>query len=210
MGSFDNLSAMEPWTTRFSDSWFSDAFSRETETITQALQISMSDPPADGVGGFPMVGPVFVPDSVSGPTASCGSENETAGSKRLGVNGKAKKRRSRASKAASTTTYITADAAHFRQMVQQVTGFKLGGPVKSWSVLKPEPHRAPTHRPLKTGNLPTLDTSAFLLDQANQQPVVGPPTAPPQRTEEDGSCGSGFDFDYFSAFPILESWKAVV
>ncbi|VFQ67503.1 unnamed protein product [Cuscuta campestris] len=219
MASFDDLPALEPWGSRFPDSWISDVFSRETETITQALQKSMSDSPATAAAGFPPgffpdEAPVGTPGSASGATVSWGSENETAGSMRLGVKGKAKKRRSRASKAATTTTYITADAAHFRQMVQQVTGFKLGGPVMGGPVLKPEPHRATHRSPPPTGFLPTLDTSAFLLDQSKQPPPMGVagsrsslPPPPPPRMEGDGSFGSGFDFDYFSDFPILESWK---
>ncbi|CAH9069013.1 unnamed protein product [Cuscuta epithymum] len=230
MASSDNLAPLEPWASRFagfSDSWFSDAFSRETETLTQALQKSMSDAPEAVMEGFPFEAgmQIFKPEearvgtpcSASGPTVSGGSEYETAGSKRgsLGVTGKAKKRRSRASRGA-TTTYITADAANFRQMVQQVTGFKHGGPGQIGPILKPEPHRA-VNRPQPTGFFPALDTPSFMLEQSRQQQQTArvggsgsslPP--PPPRTAGESSCPAGIDFDYFSAFPILESWKTVV
>lgn len=229
--------ALEPWGVLRPgsvDPWFADVFSRETEALTKVLQKSMCDappPPAVELESFrgEMVLPVFKPEetavgtpSASGPTVSGGSENETAGSKRRGVggaNGKVKKRKSRASKR-STTTYITADAAHFRQMVQQVTGFKFGGaagqvPIAA-HILKPEPQRA-VQRLQPSGCLPTLDTSAFLLDQSKQAQTVDAATATPllhpatlipppaaPRMDGDASCASAFDLDFFSSFPTLE------
>ncbi|KAH1039737.1 hypothetical protein J1N35_041480 [Gossypium stocksii] len=54
--------------------------------------------------------------------------------------------------------FIKADVANFRQMVQQVTGVHFCNAQMSLSlILKPEHQRL--------GYLPTLDTSAFLLDQ---------------------------------------------
>ncbi|XP_019186901.1 PREDICTED: calmodulin-binding protein 25-like [Ipomoea nil] len=234
MASSENLMAMEPWGVfrpGFVDPWFADVFSGETEALTKVLQKSMSDAP---VAAAP---PVFKAEemlvvgtpSASGPTVSGGSENETAGSKRRSVgggaaNGKMKKRKSRAAKR-STTTYITADAAHFRQMVQQVTGFKFGGHLPVAPILKPEPQRAVQRLQPSGACLPTLDTSAFLLDQTKPQPqTVDPTTAtpllqppatlisppPPPRMEADVSCASAFDLDFFSSFPTLESWKTVM
>ncbi|KAE9465787.1 hypothetical protein C3L33_02290, partial [Rhododendron williamsianum] len=45
MASSDNLASMEPWTFRpaFADSWISEAFARDTETLTKALQKSLSN-----------------------------------------------------------------------------------------------------------------------------------------------------------------------
>nr|GLL24484.1 calmodulin-binding protein 25 [Ipomoea trifida] len=232
MASYDNLMTMEPWAFRsaFGDSWYSDVFARETDALTKVLQKSLSTPPqAAAAEGFPgeMVFSVAVPEmtpvqtpSASGPTGSGGSENETAGSKRrnVGPSGKITKRKSRAAKRA-TTTYITADAANFRQMVQQVTGVRFGGgggggklPVPP--ILKPEPHRAVNQLPPHTaGCLPTLDTSAFLLDQkqhfgSSPASLIRPTTltSPPPPTVTDGGV-TGFDFDAFSTFPTLESWN---
>lgn len=172
--------------------------------------------------GFPGFKTEVGTPSASVPTVSGGSENETAGSKRRRVGGgagKNKKRKPRASKRA-TTTYITADAAHFRQMVQQVTGFNFGSGGVGYAapaapVLKPEPQRA-VHRLQPSGCLPTLDTSAFLLDQNK---TVGPTAATsllPPATVSAAAAGmtppdaGGFDFDFFSNFPTLESWKTVV
>nr|GMD43067.1 calmodulin-binding protein 25-like [Ipomoea batatas]GMD46476.1 calmodulin-binding protein 25-like [Ipomoea batatas]GMD48065.1 calmodulin-binding protein 25-like [Ipomoea batatas] len=230
MASSENLmAAMEPWGVfrpGFVDPWFADVFSRETEALTKVLQKSMTEAPAAVLPVFKAEEMVAVgTPSASGPTVSGGSENETAGSKRRSVgggasNGKSKKRKSRAAKR-STTTYITADAAHFRQMVQQVTGFKFNGQLPVAPILKPEPQRAVQRLQPSGACLPTLDTSAFLLDQNKQtvgsttatpllQPaaLISPP--PPPRMEADASCASAFDLDFFSSFPTLESWKRVM
>ncbi|CAI9099401.1 OLC1v1036216C1 [Oldenlandia corymbosa var. corymbosa] len=229
MASSDNLVTMEPsWAFRptFADSWLTEAFARDTETLTRALQKSLSNH-SDNLSSE-MINPFYPPETTTAavhtPTVSGGStENETAASKRKnglgGVNGgKITKRKSRASKR-STTTFITADPANFRQMVQQVTGVRFGGngghllPATLTTVLKPEPHR-PVNR-IQSGCLPTLDTSAFLLDPSNQQPqghrsLVAPPqaTATPPATvvlPEGGSVG--FDFQSLCSFPTLESWN---
>lgn len=230
MASFDNLMTMEPWAFRsaFGDSWFSDVISRETDTLTKVLQKSLSTPPPPPAAErFPgeMVLPVATPvqtPSASGPAGSGGSENETAVSKRrsVGPSGKISKRKSRAAKRA-TTTYITADVANFRQMVQQVTGVRFcgggGGNPPVPHILKPEPHRAVNQLPPHTaGCLPTLDTSAFLLDHNNQKQemtalirrstMTSPPPQPQPETVCDGGV-TGFDFDSFSSFPTLESWN---
>ncbi|XP_015089208.1 calmodulin-binding protein 25 [Solanum pennellii] len=198
MASSDNLMTMEPWAFRsaFADSWFSDVYTRETETLTKVLQKS----------AFPE--PEMNPVQTSTGTNSGGSENETTGvsnrrSNKVRVNGKITKRKSRALRR-NTTTYITADVDNFREMVQQVTGARFGGdgqlPVAH--VLKPEPQRVVNR--LQPGCfLPTLDTSAFLLEQS-----VEPMPAQPQKAADvvvdGGSCG--FDGSSFSAFPTLESF----
>lgn len=196
--SSDNLMTMEPWAFRsaFADSWFSDVFTRETETLTKVLQKSV----------FPQL-PVPEKNPVqtstgSGRTVSGGSENEATGSNRrskVGVSGKISKRKSRPSRR-NTTTYITADVDNFRHMVQQVTGVRFGsdGQLPIAHVLKPEPQRV-VNRLLPDSCLPTLDTSAFLLDHATQQSMD--PT-PPDVVVDGGSCG----FDFSSCFPTLESF----
>lgn len=232
MASSDNLISLEPsWAFRptFADSWLTEALARDTETLTRALQKSLSNQ-SDNVSSE-MINPFYHPETtpVQTPSVSGGSENETAVSKRrssgVGVNGgKITKRKSRASKRA-TTTFITADPANFRQMVQQVTGVRFGGngQLPITTVLKPEPQRPPTR--IQSGCLPTLDTSAFLLDPAiNQQGhhlqvgpasglVVQPQVAvsiapPPPASALLADSGSvGFDFESFCSFPTLESWK---
>lgn len=241
MASSDNLLSMEAWAFRptFADSsWLSEAFARDTETLTKALQKSLSGQSDDNVSSD-MINPMYNKADMSPaqtPTASGGSENETAVSKRknaaaMGVNGggKISKRKPRASKR-TTTTFINADPANFRQMVQQVTGIRFGvnGQMPVAPVLKPEPQR-PVNR-IQTGCLPTLDTSAYLLDhpidQHEQNPLVSvsvsssppplviqPPLSvniPPTPTMLSDVGSAGFDFDSFCSFPTLEScWKVM-
>lgn len=216
MTSSENL---EPWNFRptLADSWLSEAFARDTDTLTRALQKSLSDN-SDFVTGddafYPLLNMVKpeTTSSLQTPSVS-GSDPETPAAKRRnGVsNGKITKRKSRASKR-STTTFITADPANFRQMVQQVTGVKFGaGQLPVSAVLKPEPQR--TFNRFQ-GCLPTLDTSAFLLD--HHQQVAGPTSTaiaqPGMGYTQPGLVaegGAGFDFESLSGFPTLESWKVM-
>lgn len=105
--------------------------------------------------------------------------------------------------------------------MQQVTGVRFGNaqlPVVP--VLKPEPHRPGNRLHAAPGGLPTLDTSAFLLDHQQQHmvvgatstsgPIVGPgPVSLLQSVAADGGPGAGLEFDTFSSFPTLESWKVM-
>lgn len=205
----DNLMTMEQWGFRstFNESWLTDMFSKETEALTKVLQKSF---PGEGHD-------VIQTPSPSGPAVSGGSDHSGASSKRRGSNNgggvsrKIVKRKPRASKRASTT-YITADVDSFRQMVQQVTGVGVYGngngqfPVSS--ILKPEARR-PVDRLQPVSCLPTLDTSAFLLDPTSS--FMQPPPLPamggsaavrqPSAVVVDG----GFGFDSFVDFPTLES-----
>ncbi|MCD7472454.1 hypothetical protein HAX54_013689 [Datura stramonium] len=206
MASSDNLMTMEPWAFRsaFADSWFSDVFTRETEALTKVLQKSVFPQVPE-----PETNPVQT-STGSGRTVSGGSENEAAGLKnrrsKVGVSGKISKRKSRASRR-NTTTYITADVDNFRHMVQQVTGVRFGGDglLPADHVLKPEPQRV-VNRHQPGSCLPTLDTSAFLLDHVTQQTMDPTPTmvpiTPPDVVVDGGSCG----FDFSSCFPTLESF----
>ncbi|KAK8649209.1 hypothetical protein V6N13_129943 [Hibiscus sabdariffa] len=187
--SLENLGSIESWAFRpsFADSWLSEAFSRDTQALTKALQHSISNPDS--------LSPALLNSSpLPTPTASnvSGSDPETTLKRHPALrpappSGKVSKskRKSRASKR-SQTTFIKADPTNFRQMVQQVTGVRFGN-----AQMSPSPILEP-HRP---GSLPTLDTSAFLLDQPQPSSVVA-------------NAGASSDCDSFPFFPTLESWKA--
>lgn len=222
MASSDNLASLDPWMLRstFADSWISEAFARDTETLTRALQKSISDhSDALACDTFsPFLNDLLKPETAQTPSVSgvSGSDPETTAlgpKRRIAIpgasGGKITKRKSRATKR-SQTTFITADPANFRQMVQQVTGVRLGHsqlPVNP--ILKPEPKR-PGNRLL--GCLPTLDTSEFMLDHHHQQ-VVGPGAATHggmtfQPVVGEGGA-TGLDFETLPSFPTLESWKVM-
>ncbi|GMI79608.1 hypothetical protein like AT3G56880 [Hibiscus trionum] len=182
MASSENQSSIETPTfhSTFADSWITEAFSRDNQALTIALQKSISDS---------LVNPV------AWPTPETSPKRQRTVFTPPSPTGKVSKRKPRASKR-SQTTFITADPANFRQMVQQVTGVGFGdGHMPVSPVLKPEPHR-PGNRLLNgagPGFLPTLDTSAVLLD--HQQSFSG------------AVVGSSLDCEIFPSFPTLESWK---
>uniref|UniRef100_A0A1D1Y307 Translation initiation factor IF-2 n=1 Tax=Anthurium amnicola TaxID=1678845 RepID=A0A1D1Y307_9ARAE len=212
----DNCSSLEPW----SFYSISDAFACETEAFTRALQMSFSSD-ADVLAAVVSGGasPLLL-TSDPGAASLSASDAEPAPKRArahpvlpVAPAGKISKRK-RPSKR-STTTYITADPANFRQMVQQVTGIRLGGAPHeaAESVLKPEPQR-PGGNPLLQGScLPTLDTSSFLLEQAAAAAWAPAAPSPPSHASSFGSSGlegAGFDLDpAFSCFPTLESWGAM-
>ncbi|XVF40858.1 hypothetical protein PTKIN_Ptkin01aG0150400 [Pterospermum kingtungense] len=226
MASSENMASIEPWTfrTSFADSWISEAFSRDTEALTRALQKSISNSFSNNDSLSPLlslINPTTSPTPTpTTPTASnvSGSDPETATKRQRTSNlpptGKVSKRKSRASKR-SQTTFITADPANFRLMVQQVTGVRFGQAQMPLSpILKPEPQRPGSRLPIGGGPgcLPTLDTSAFLLD--HQQPasvsVAETSLFPFQSSivaEGVASTGATLDSDTFPSFPTLESWK---
>jgi hypothetical protein len=260
MASSENLASLEPWNMmfrpNFPDFWLPEAYARDTETLTKALQKSLfnniDDTPTDtntddnSTNSFSM-NETFSSNSFNPftslietapptPTASnvSGSDPETAGATKRqrnlvpGATGKVSKRKTRASKR-SQTTFITADPANFRQMVQQVTGVRFGNSqVSMVPVLKPEPQRPGGRLLVGSGYLPTLDTSAFLLDHHQQQlqhhvvtgstsgSSTGPDFGPgpnlftqPMVGDVGVHSSSGLDFGTFSSFPTLESWKVV-
>lgn len=209
---------IEPWMFRsnLTDSWYPDAFARETESVlTKALQQSFFNQSEPMLQKLDYSNTPASVSTVTGSVSGSGSEPETPGSKRrvssgthLGVS--AKKRKSRASKK-SMTTFIQADPANFRQMVQQVTGVKFEGsgqmPVSN--VMKPEPVRQPFFNRLQ-GLLPTLDTSAYLLDHQNNNnnthsEAVTTGFSQPQSMYMSNEGSVGNDFYSFSSFPTLES-----
>ncbi|KAK9987010.1 hypothetical protein SO802_031961 [Lithocarpus litseifolius] len=239
----DNMASIESWNFRHSlaDTWITDALQKS---------ISSANPAALATDTLSPLLNLIKPDTTTSPTPtvsglSGGSDPDTPIPKRQrnaipvsGGVGKVSKRKSRASKR-SQTTFITADAANFRQMVQQVTGVRFGNAssVPMVPILKPEPQRPGNRLPGGGGGgacLPTLDTSAFLLDH-HQQQVVGSNSAAalaggagtglggsggPLSFGSNlghvsdgpggiGSFGGGFDFDSFTNFPTLESWKVM-
>ncbi|XP_017976009.1 PREDICTED: calmodulin-binding protein 25 [Theobroma cacao] len=239
MASSENLASIEPWTfrPRFADSWISEAFARDTETLTRALEKSISNSFTNPDSLSPLLNlinpntpptPTPTPTSTSTPAPTptpsasnvSGSDPETAPKRKRTTippptaTGKVSKRKPRACKR-SQTTFITADPANFRQMVQQVTGVRFGNAQMSLGpILKPEPQRPGSRLPNGAGPgcLPTLDTSAFLLDHQQQSSgaVVGSSLLPFQSSvvaEGVASAGATLDCDTFTSFPTLESWK---
>ncbi|KAK4432028.1 Calmodulin-binding protein 25 [Sesamum alatum] len=210
MASYDNLTTIEqPWSFRpafAADAWISDVFAKENDAITKALQNSFTSTTSE-VFSAGMVESLFAKPDVT-PTPSGGSENDAPVSKlhrrSLPPSGRVAKRKSRKSKRAATTTFISADPENFRQMVQQVTGVKFGGlnvqlPVAP--VWTPDPSN-----PVQLGGgLPTLDTSAFLLDGSASSTVYQPLAA----VGDGGAAATEHYFDSFCSFPTLESWKAM-
>lgn len=234
MTSSENLASIEAWPFRpaFADSWISDVFSRDTETLTRAIQKSISGANLDILQTdtvsplLNLIKPDTAPTTPTVSGLSGGSEPETAPKRQRNpippAGGKVSKRKSRASKK-SQTTFITADPANFRQMVQQVTGVRFGNAQAPLvPILKPEPQR-PCSRFPGPGCLPTLDTSAFLLDHRQQQVMgsnsgtgsltgvdgPGPLSFGPNMALADGGSVGGLDFDTFPSFPTLESWKVM-
>ncbi|WOL16368.1 calmodulin-binding protein 25-like [Canna indica] len=171
------------------------AFARENDAVTKALQMSLLS------GSFSSA-PASVPspDALSTATSSLllplagdpprRGDPPTGG--RIG-----KKRKCRASKR-SPTTYISADPANFRELVQQVTGPRPGD-AESGIPIPADPLPATAVQVQETCLLPTLDTSAFLVHRAS---LGGP--------RNDGLVGSSVlaDIDPFlvlPGFPTLDS-----
>ncbi|OAY73013.1 calmodulin-binding protein 25-like [Ananas comosus] len=157
------------------------AFARDNEALAGALRISPS------------------PDSASaGPElafpAPAGADPRGSNPVRLAPAGRIRKRKRRASRR-SPTTYISADPANFREMVQLVTGirFEPGSAV--------EPDRAGFEQSLL---LPALDSSAFSQpDRAGtDRPVAVDVSLGPGSIE-----GPVYGFDPTPCFPTLESWS---
>ncbi|XP_022983863.1 calmodulin-binding protein 25-like [Cucurbita maxima] len=237
MASSDNFpTVLDPWPFRstFQDPWNSDPFSRETQTLAKALHTSLLPSDSQSFSSFLHL---ISPESADPtPTVSAASDPDSAAPKRQTTTttttmtssipptrGKISKRKSRASKK-NHTTFITADPANFRQMVQQVTGVRFGNTqLQIPPVLKPEPQRPTVSFAVCGGasaGLPTLDTSAFLLNHHHHHQQqssgngsditgLGPLSfGPDLGLPNNDPIGS--DFDTFSSFPTLESWKAVI
>lgn len=210
MASSDNLASLEPWLFRStfpSNPWISDA-----EILTKSAGSGAGISPPDDTSLYDILSAVVdpIPTQDTRIGSGSGSEPETVASKRAGpgpgpASGRVGKRKPRASKK-NPTTYITADAANFRQMVQQVTGVRFPEaaqiPSAAAHVLKPEPQRIAGvgFGGRIQGRLPTLDTSAFMVGLAGASaPEIGC----------DGGGVAGLGFDDVACFPTLDSWKAL-
>ncbi|XP_047940260.1 calmodulin-binding protein 25-like [Salvia hispanica] len=197
MASYDHLLAEQPWSYRpaYPDTWLSDLFTMENETLTKALHTSISGAEISS-GMLHSVYSKADTTPVHTPTVSGVSENEALVSKQRRVapisGGRVAKRKARPSKRAATTTFYNADPENFMWMVQEVTGAKIGGSSASASaVSRPEPRRA-------ADGFPTLDTSAaFMLDASASYAAAA----------TDGGAREHY-FDSLCNFPTLESWEA--
>ncbi|CAN1306859.1 Calmodulin-binding protein 25 [Linum perenne] len=217
------MASFDDWTFRpaFPDSWISDSHAQESDAFTKALQQSLSsfdssspnhsrsETVAISPFNFDFAAPIRNPDaptpiaSSSDPDPTPKPRGKTAAT--AAVLKVTKRKKPRAASKKSQTTFISADPANFRQMVQQVTG---GGANAMVPVMKPEPQR------FAGGGgacLPTLDTSAFFLDHIDPSgtPPDGGDAADPLSFPHAPMGGGGIDFDSFSSFPTLESWKNI-
>ncbi|KAK9129067.1 hypothetical protein Syun_017864 [Stephania yunnanensis] len=235
MTSSENLASLDSWTFRsLPDSWITEAFARDTETLTRALQKSLQYESYDSLAAtinnnnnnnnvnsdssltIPqnqyLIKPELTPTTGS-PVSEIDNTAKRGGggggrNPAMISGGKISKRKSRATKR-SPTTFITADPENFRQMVQQVTGIQFSGghvPAVMPHVLKPEPQRLVVGNRIQNSCLPTLDTSSFLLNN-HVDPAVGPHGHVALAQPSDG--GVAFDFDALQSFPTLESWQVM-
>ncbi|CAL9100062.1 unnamed protein product [Musa acuminata var. zebrina] len=207
------FSALDATMYRPESAWISEASARENAALTRALQISLSDTTtttsssasADTLSSpLLLLNQQFIPPSSSSSAAAAAAADailHRRGALGPALAGRVSKRKSRASKR-STTTYIDADPANFRELVQRVTGARLEGDPAEPQLMRPELVRPAVGARADPQQicLPTLDTSAFLLDTgavavavpSNDSPFGPPPV---------------FDFDpLLPVFPTLESW----
>ncbi|KAJ8770404.1 hypothetical protein K2173_015018 [Erythroxylum novogranatense] len=219
MTSSENLASVEPWMSSrpaFPDSLMLENYVRDAQTITKALQKSHCGNSTNVYSSSASVQQNTTNPNVS--TVSGFDPDKATRRQRTLVTGRISKRKSRALKR-SQTTFIPVDPENFRQMVQQVTGVGFGNyQMPMMPVLKPEPQRLGER--LKgcgagaaaMGYLPTLDTSAVLLDHHQQQmvmgsttgsgigPVVGSGSVVANVGGSWSGSGSGLDFDISSNF----------
>lgn len=216
MAFYDSLLAEQPWSFRpaFPDTWISDLFAAENETLAKALQTSIYGGDASSSGGSAvssgMLQSVYSKADttpVQTPTVSGVTESDVLlpkqrrGARAPPSGGRVAKRKSRPSKRAASTTFLAVDPENFMQMVQEVTGVRLGGAselLASAAALRPEPRRS------AGGGFPTLDTSAFMLGGSTS--LVSPPYA---AAADGGARSSERYLDSLCSFPTLESWEAV-
>ncbi|CAO2184918.1 unnamed protein product [Urochloa humidicola] len=129
--------------------------------------------------------------------------------------GRVGKRKPKPSRRAQTT-YITADAANFRRMVQEITGLPVpGGPASSSPAASVAAAAAPSWTPVPAPSfvLPTLDTSAFLLDSATAAVPEAKCSSGSASTataaaagDRDSSALLEMEAMIDFPFPTLESW----
>lgn len=191
MASSDMASIDSPWSwsfrpSSFMDPWLLEAISGDTQTLTTQLQQSISNSDSFSHDTAEALSP-FLSDGTPPTVPAPNHIDSTTKSRRSLVSvtgGKVSKRKPRKSKR-SEMTFIYADPANFRQMVQQVTGARFIDAQLS-QILKPEPLRPHGGR--------YLDTSAS-------------GTAPTYVSVTGGGGGDGLGFNSIACFPTLESWN---
>ncbi|RLN24561.1 calmodulin-binding protein 25 [Panicum miliaceum] len=207
----------------------------ENEALTSALRASMA--PAYAYTSTAAAASPFSPATPSSSTTSSASELLSSGHDAPAPSsgpagrrpparalkgpkaGRVSKRKPRPSRRPQTT-YITADPANFRRMVQEVTGLPapVPGPSSAAAPAAPEVSAAaaPSWTPAPSFVLPTLDTSAFLLlDRAAPAPegksssgYAPVATAPAAAAGADDSSAL-LEMEAMIDFPTLESWGII-
>lgn len=193
-------------------SWISEPLPLplENDAFTRAFQFSLSETSSSSTASIDQFG---LPADWIGSDLTCQIVSDLANTQaQPGMTRRVakRKRKSRALKR-NLTTYISTDAANFRQMVQHVTGvgfeFSESGLRAEPDLVRPEPKRAGSATMQSSCVLPTLDTSAFLL---NQEGLIG---ALEGRESVGLVAGPGrnpaFQMDPVNCFPTLESWSVV-
>ncbi|KAL5228161.1 hypothetical protein ABZP36_016426 [Zizania latifolia] len=232
--------APSPWTAR--PTWLSPVGAAfEDDALTAALWASMSPPvgataAASSSASYCSASPTPSSSTTTTTTSSASAEILAISSARpgngggparavlAGPTGRVSKRKPRPSRRAHTT-YISADPADFRRMVQEVTGYPVSGADAAFAAAASSSTPAPRFASAPACVLPTLDTSAFLLDSASpqQQPerpknkptFVSPTMAAFSVADEASSLLQELEAmvsappAIASAFPTLESWGMI-
>ncbi|KAF8661918.1 hypothetical protein HU200_056884 [Digitaria exilis] len=199
----------------------------ENEALTSALRASMA--PVHGSAAAAATSSFCSPATPSSSTSSAsellssGHDAPAAPAARAlkePKGGRVSKRKPRPSRRAPTT-YITADPANFRRLVQKITGLPIPavGTLPSSSSSFPVAAEPTAWTPAPAYVLPTLDTSAFLLDPATtpapeDKSSSGPAsatTAPAATVAavDDSSLMLEMDAMIDFPFPTLESWGII-
>nr|CAB3472867.1 unnamed protein product [Digitaria exilis] len=208
----------------------------ENEALTSALRASMA--PVHGSVAFAAAPSSFcslaTPSSSTSSAsellssghdapapASCGSARPPARALKGPKGGRVSKRKPRPSRRAPTT-YITADPANFRRLVQETTGLPIPAVATlSSSSSFPAAAEPAAWTPAPAYVLPTLDTSAFLLDPATapapeDKSSIGPAsatTAPAATVAAADDSSLLLEMDAMIDFPFptldLESWGII-
>ncbi|KAL6626373.1 hypothetical protein ACP70R_030099 [Stipagrostis hirtigluma subsp. patula] len=168
---------------RSSPAWLlSPAAAFENEALTSALRASMAPahtPAAASSASYPTTPSSSSTSSASELLSGAHDHDAPAASRGPGpardliarpAGGRvAKPKRKPRPSRRTQTTYITADPANFRRMVQEITGLAVVRSTSISSITAPAPAAATAPSwtpPPQACALPTLDTSAFLLDRA--------------------------------------------
>ncbi|KAG2588030.1 calmodulin-binding protein 25-like [Panicum virgatum] len=209
----------------------------ENKALTSALRASMAPAHAYAYAAAAAASPFSSPATPSSSTTSSASELLSSGhdapAPSSGPAGRPPARALKGPKAGRVskrkprplrrpqTTYITADPANFRRMVQEVTGLPARVPAGPPSSVAPErtaAAAAPSWTLAPSFVLPTLDTSAFLLDRAAPAPEVKSSSrgyAPAATAPTAAAAGNDdplallVQMEAMIDFPTLESWGII-